>query len=95
MNINLHPATVAPIYAQVRDQIVEQITSGVLAPGSTLMPPAALAQKLSIDTGEIQRAYFELIQEGLVASVKKKDFMHRDKTTYTVVRPKHPKVTEE
>jgi GntR family transcriptional regulator len=84
MQITLKPATEAPIYAQVRDQIETQIIDGTLPSGSLLTPPAALAQKLATDTGEVQRAYFELIRVGLVTSTKRKDFMGRDKTEYTV-----------
>lgn len=84
MEIKIQPATVAPIYAQIRDQIEAQIVSGALLTGAALTPPAALAQSLSTDTGEVQRAYFELVRSGLVASRKSQDFMGRDKTVYTV-----------
>jgi DNA-binding transcriptional regulator YhcF (GntR family) len=85
MEINIQPATVAPIYAQIRDQIEAQIKDGTLGQGALLTPPAALAQKLSTDTGEVQRAYFELVRSGLVSSRKAQDFMGRDKTVYMVV----------
>jgi GntR family transcriptional regulator len=85
MEIKLQAATVAPIYAQIRDQIEAQVVNGAIAHGSTLTPPAALAQKLSIDTGEVQRAYFELVRSGVVSSRKGKDFLGKERTVYTVV----------
>lgn len=85
MEIKLQPSTVAPIYAQIRDQVEAQISSGSLSPGTTLTPPAALAQKLATDTGEVQRAYFELVRSGIVSSRKSKDFLGKERTVYTVV----------
>lgn len=85
MEIKLLETSAGPIYAQVRDQIEAQIKSGTLTPGHQLQAPAALAQKLSADTGEIQRAYYELVQGGLVASRATRDFLGKEKTVYTVV----------
>jgi DNA-binding transcriptional regulator YhcF (GntR family) len=73
-----------PIYAQVRDQIEARIRSKQLASGETLPAPARLAQKLSVDTGEIQRAYYELERNGLLKKKTGKDFLGHDKVTYTV-----------
>ena len=73
-----------PVYAQVRDQIVERIRNRQLASGETLPAPARLAQKLSVDTGEIQRAYYELERNGLLQKKTSKDFLGHDKVTYTV-----------
>jgi DNA-binding transcriptional regulator YhcF (GntR family) len=73
-----------PVYAQVRDQIEARIRNKQLASGETLPSPARLAQKLSVDTGEIQRAYYELERNGLVQKKTSKDFLGHDKVTYTV-----------
>ena len=73
-----------PIYAQVRDQIEARIRNKQLASGETLPAPARLAQKLSVDTGEIQRAYYELERNGLLKKKTGKDFLGHDKVTYTV-----------
>jgi DNA-binding transcriptional regulator YhcF (GntR family) len=73
-----------PVYAQVRDQIEARIRNRQLASGDTLPAPARLAQKLSVDTGEIQRAYYELERNGLLKKKTAKDFLGHDKTTYTV-----------
>jgi len=55
-----------------------------LTPGELLASPAALAQKLAVDRGEIQRAYFELEHAGVVAKEIGKDFLGKPKTTYRV-----------
>ena len=84
MNIELKELSQGPIYAQVREQIESQIRERTVASGETLPTPAALAQKLAVDKGEIQRAYFELERAGLVTKETGKDFLGQAKTTYRV-----------
>jgi len=84
MNITLQDSSKGPVYAQVREQIETQITSKVVASGETLPSPAMLAKKLSVDRGEIQRAYFELEHAGLITKQIGKDFLGQAKTTYRV-----------
>jgi DNA-binding transcriptional regulator YhcF (GntR family) len=84
MDIRLQDVTVSPIYLQVRQQIETQIRNKQLAAGEILPSPALLAQKLSVDKGEIQRAYYELEQSGLLKKTTGKDFLGKEKVTYTV-----------
>lgn len=84
MNIELKDLSAGPVYAQVREQIENQIREKNIVAGETLPTPAALAQKLSVDKGEIQRAYFELERTGLVTKETGKDFLGQAKTTYRV-----------
>jgi len=84
MNIELKDLSTGPVYAQVREQIETQIRQKAVSTGETLPAPAALAQKLSVDKGEIQRAYFELERAGLVTKETGKDFLGQTKTTYRV-----------
>ena len=84
MNIELKDLSHNPVYAQVRQQIQTQINDKTLSPGDSLPSPAALAQKLSVDKGEIQRAYFELEQIGLITKHAGKDFLGKPKTDYRV-----------
>jgi DNA-binding transcriptional regulator YhcF (GntR family) len=84
MNIELKDRTHNPVYAQVREQIETQIRSKSVASGDSLPTPAALAQQLSVDKGEIQRAYFELEQLGLITRQTGKDFLGKPKTNYRV-----------
>lgn len=85
MNIELKELTHGPVYAQVRQQLEDLIKSQTVPAGETLPAPAALAQKLAVDKGEIQRAYFELEQSGLIRKESGKDFLGHAKTTYRVV----------
>ena len=84
MNIELKDSSHGPVYAQVREQIREQIESKRVSSGEALPSPAALALKLAVDRGEIQRAYFELEHVGLISKQAGKDFLGQPKTTYRV-----------
>jgi GntR family transcriptional regulator len=81
MNIELKDLSHNPVYAQVRQQIENQIKNNTLAAGEQLPSPAALGQKLSVDKGEIQRAYYEL---GLITKQTGKDFLGKPRTDYRV-----------
>ncbi|MFN2530212.1 MAG: GntR family transcriptional regulator [Pyrinomonadaceae bacterium] len=84
MNIELKDLSHNPVYAQVREQIETHIREKTVASGESLPPPAVLARKLSVDKGEIQRAYFELEQAGLVKKETGKDFLGKPRITYSV-----------
>ena len=84
MDIRLKDRSEGPYYLQIREQIESRIRERTLAPGDTLPSPASLATKLSIDKGEVQRAYFELEHSGLVTKTTGKDFLGKEKVTYTV-----------
>jgi DNA-binding transcriptional regulator YhcF (GntR family) len=84
MNIELKDRSHNPVYLQVREQIETQIRNKIVKSGETLPSPAALAQKLSVDKGEIQRAYFELEQLGLITKHSGKDFLGKPKIDYHV-----------
>ena len=84
MNIELKDRSHNPVYAQVREQIENQIRNKTVASGETLPSPAALGQQLSVDKGEIQRAYFELETLGLITKQTGKDFLGKPKVVYRV-----------
>jgi DNA-binding transcriptional regulator YhcF (GntR family) len=84
MNIELKDLSHNPVYAQVREQIENHIRNKTVTSGESLPSPAALAQKLSVDKGEIQRAYFELEQLRLITKQTGKDFLGKPKINYTV-----------
>ena len=85
MNIELKDRSHNPVYAQVREQIETQIRDKTITSGESLPSPAALGQQLSVDKGEIQRAYFELEQLRLITKQTGKDFLGKPKTVYRVV----------
>ena len=84
MNIELKDLSHNPVYLQVREQIENQIRDKKVSSGDSLPSPAALAQKLSVDKGEIQRAYFELEQLGLITRQTGKDFLGKPRVEYRV-----------
>ena len=84
LTIELKDRTENPIYVQVRQQIETHIRNKTVASGESLPSPAALAQKLSVDKGEIQRAYYELEQLGLITKHTCKDFLGKPKIDYRV-----------
>lgn len=88
MNIELKDLSHNPVYAQVREQIESQIRSNKLSAGELLPSPAALAQKLSVDKGEIQRAYYELEQLGFITKQTGKDFLGKQRIDYRVATSK-------
>ncbi|HET9524801.1 MAG TPA: GntR family transcriptional regulator [Pyrinomonadaceae bacterium] len=84
MEIELKDRAQNPIYAQVKQQIEAHIANQTVRSGESLPSPVALAQKLSVDRGEIQRAYFELEQLGLIVKHTGKDFLGKPKVEYRV-----------
>ena len=85
LDIRLRDLSEGPVYLQVRRQIEALISTRSLAAGDALPAPARLAEQLSVDRGEIQRAYFELERSGLVRKSARKDFLSgREIVTYSV-----------
>jgi GntR family transcriptional regulator len=73
-----------PVYEQIRRQIAELITSGMLVSGYELPRVAALADQCNVDRGEVSRAYFELERAELVTVRKSKNFLGETSTAYLV-----------
>lgn len=69
MNLSVSLASGEPIYQQIKEQIKRQILSGELREGELLPSIRHLAADLNISVITTKRAYDELEQEGLVASV--------------------------
>ena len=84
MNIELKDLSHGPIYGQVKQQIETQISDQTIRSGESLPSPVALGQKLSVDKGEIQRAYFELEHLGMITKQTGKDFLGKPRIDYRV-----------
>ncbi|MFL6228347.1 MAG: GntR family transcriptional regulator [Pyrinomonadaceae bacterium] len=84
INIELKDRSEGPVYVQVRDQLDALIRSKQIASGDQLPAPASLGQQLSVDRGEIQRAYFELEHSGLITKTSRKDFLGKVVIKYLV-----------
>ena len=70
--LHLDYRDIRPIYAQITDEVRQQIAAGVLVQGDKLPSVRELAVELSINPNTIQRAYMELEQQGLICPVKGK-----------------------
>ncbi|EWT04672.1 MULTISPECIES: GntR family transcriptional regulator [Intrasporangiaceae] len=66
--LTLQPDDPTPPYQQVRRQLADLITAGLLGPGDRLPPLRQLAGDLGVAVGTVGRAYRELEQEGLLTS---------------------------
>lgn len=84
MKIELKDRSHSPVYAQVREQIKTSIRNKIVSSGESLPSPAVLAQQLAVDKGEIQRAYYELEQLGLITKQTGKDFLGKPKVAFRV-----------
>lgn len=61
-----------PIYAQIREQIKEQILSGQIPEGSALPSIRQLAKETGVSVITTTRAYSELEAEGFIATMQGK-----------------------
>jgi len=73
-----------PVYEQIRSQIAAMIESGELAKGVEVPKPHVIASQCGVDRGEVQRAYFELEQAGLIESRKSKNFLGETSLVFRV-----------
>lgn len=83
-----------PIYAQIRDQIKEQILNGMLEEDTVLPSIRQLAKELGISVITTTRAYSELEQEGFIASVQGRGSIVR-KRDNNLIREQYIKRIEE
>lgn len=74
MHIVITNSSDLPIYAQIKEQVKEQILTGELAENETLPSLRQLARDLKISVLTTTRAYNELEQEGFITSRQGKGF---------------------
>ena len=74
MHIVISNSSDLPIYAQIKDQVKEQILSGELIEDEMLPSLRQLAKDLKISVLKTTRAYNELEQEGFIKSRQGKGF---------------------
>jgi len=61
-----------PIYAQIREQLKEQILNGQIPEGTTLPSIRQLAKEVGVSVITTTRAYSDLEAEGFIASMQGK-----------------------
>jgi GntR family transcriptional regulator len=64
----IDPKSPVPIFQQIAAQLRQQIAVGVYRPNESLPSLRGLAADIQVNPNTVQRAYEELIREGLVES---------------------------
>ena len=72
MKIIISNQSELPIYAQIREQLKEQILNGQIAEGSTLPSIRQLAKEVGVSVITTTRAYSDLEAEGFIATMQGK-----------------------
>ncbi len=72
MKILISNQSELPIYAQVREQLKEQILNGEIPEGTVLPSIRKLAKEIGVSVITTTRAYNELEAEGFIASMQGK-----------------------
>lgn len=72
MNIIISNQSELPIYAQIREQIKEQILNGQIEEGSALPSIRQLAKEVGVSVITTTRAYSDLEAEGFITSMQGK-----------------------
>lgn len=64
--VSVDPASTTPPFEQVRSQVMDAVSSGILVPGSRMPTVRRLADGLGIAPGTVARAYRELEIAGFI-----------------------------
>ena len=72
MKIIISNQSELPIYAQIREQLKEQILNGQIEEGSTLPSIRQLAKEVGVSVITTTRAYSDLEMEGFIATMQGK-----------------------
>lgn len=72
MKIIISNQSELPIYAQIKEQLKEQILNGQISEGSTLPSIRQLAKEVGVSVITTTRAYSDLEEEGFIATMQGK-----------------------
>lgn len=72
MKIIISNQSELPIYAQIKEQLEEQILNGQIPEGSTLPSIRQLAKEVGVSVITTTRAYSDLEEEGFIATMQGK-----------------------
>ena len=72
MKIVIRSQSELPIYAQITEQIREQILTGTIPEGTVLPSIRSLAREIGVSVITTTRAYGDLEKEGFIASIQGK-----------------------
>ena len=79
MRIIISNQSELPIYAQIKEQLKEQILNGQIPEGSTLPSIRQLAKEVGVSVITTTRAYSDLEAEGFIATMQGKGSVVRSK----------------
>lgn len=82
----INPQSRLPIFEQVKAQILEFISLGILAPNDKLPSVRALATELSINPNTVAKAYQELELQGYLYTIQGKGCFVNDNHLEDVIR---------
>jgi DNA-binding transcriptional regulator YhcF (GntR family) len=66
LGVTLDPASAVPTFLQLRAQLIDQVRSGELKPGSRIPTVRALAEELGIAPNTVAKAYRQLEEDGIL-----------------------------
>ena len=66
--MKIDPGSHVPIYLQIAQQLRSAIAAGVYRPGESLPSLRALAVQVQVNPNTVQRAYDELLRQGIAYS---------------------------
>jgi GntR family transcriptional regulator len=78
---NMSRFTIRPLYLQVRDMLVERITSGTWKPGSGISNEVELSRELGVSVGTIRKALDVMEQEHLITRRQGRGTFVNDQTS--------------
>lgn len=64
----IDPKSVVPVYLQIVQQVCSAIEAGVYRPGEALPSQRTLAVELRVNPNTVQRAFDELLRDGVIES---------------------------
>lgn len=88
MKIVISANSELPIYAQIREQIKEQILNGMIEQGTVLPSIRQLAKEVGVSVITTTRAYNDLEAEGFITSVQGKGSIVQRKNN-TIMREQY------
>lgn len=78
---NMTRFTIRPLYLQVRDMLVERITSGTWKPGSGISNEVDLSRELGVSVGTVRKALDVMEQEHLITRRQGRGTFVNDQTS--------------
>jgi GntR family transcriptional regulator len=82
---NMSRFTIRPLYMQVRDMLVERITSGTWRPGTGISNEVDLSRELGVSVGTIRKALEVMEQEHLITRRQGRGTFVNDQTSDDLV----------